>query len=321
VTDGVRVLFVTGFPRSGSTVLGCLLNEMPEVFFAGELDRLWTVMESGRASPCGCGERASRCPLWREIVEQAVPEVAGLDAGDGDRRLAEIAESRARHAAGASRSEGEPAAGGYPAVAAALYREIGRATGARVVVDSSKRPSHASSLARMPGIDPWVLHLVRDVRGAVFSRQRNRDLRLAEDRHPRPLLARLRLPLLLADALRWMRDNLEARRAHRWLPPGRYRRLRYEDFAAAPEETISGLATWLGLRSPTPARTPAGTLRLSGNHSISGNRNRHERGEVAIREDRAWADGLTPLERGALALVTWPVARALGYPPRAAARP
>jgi len=321
VTDGVSVLFVTGFPRSGSTVLGCLLNEMPEAFFGGELERLWTVLDSRRASPCGCGERASRCALWREIVEGPVPGLAGLADADRDRRLAELADESARYAAGASGPGAEPAAAGYPAVAAALYREIARATGALVVVDSSKRPSYARALARVRGIDPWVLHLVRDVRGAVFSRQRNRDLRLAEDRHPRPRLARLRLPLLLADALRWMRDNLEARRARRWLPPGRYRRLRYEDFAAAPEETLASLAAWLGLAPPIPARTPAGTLRLSGNHSISGNRNRHERGEVAIREDRAWAGGLTRLERGALTLVTYPVARALGYPGRATARP
>ena len=320
MTDGVRVLFVTGFPRSGSTVLGCLLNELPEVFFAGELDRLWTVVQSQRVSPCGCGERASRCALWRAIVEGAVPELAGLDDAEGDRRLAEIAGGYARHVDGPARGDAAARADGHAEIASVLYREIARATGARVVVDSSKRPRHARVLAGLRGIDPWVLHLVRDVRGAVFSRQRNRDLRLAEDRHPRPALARLRLPLLLADATRWMRDNLEARRARRRLPPGRYRQLRYEDFAAAPDEVLASLAAWLELRGPVPARTQAGTMRLSGNHSISGNRNRHERGEVGIREDRAWTQGLTRLERGALTLFTYPVARVFGYP-RAVARP
>jgi len=320
VTDGVRVLFVTGFPRSGSTVLGCLLNELPDAFFAGELDRLWTMLQSHRVSKCGCGERAGRCELWRSIVEAAVPELRTLAPPERDRRLAELSEEYDGLAAGSSRGTATtPPPSGPSALMAALYREIARETGARVVVDSSKRPRHARSLARIPGIDPWLLHLVRDVRGAVFSRQRNRDLRLAEDRHPRPALARLRLALLVADALRWMRDNLEARRARRWLPQGRYRRLRYEDFAAAPEEALASLASWLGLAGPLPARSPAGTMRLSGNHSISGNRNRHERGEVAIREDRAWTAGLTRLERATLTLLTWPVGRALGYP-RAAAR-
>jgi hypothetical protein len=50
-----------------------------------------------------------------------------------------------------------------------LYTAIGDASGASVIVDSTKDAAYAHALRRMPGVDFRLLHLVRDSRGVAWS--------------------------------------------------------------------------------------------------------------------------------------------------------
>ena len=60
----------------------------------------------------------------------------------------------------------------YEAYLVPLYRAIAEVGGARVVVDSSKLPSHAAILRRLDPIDLRMIHLVRDSRGVAYSWQK-----------------------------------------------------------------------------------------------------------------------------------------------------
>src|SRR4029078_12568053 len=53
-----------------------------------------------------------------------------------------------------------------------LYLGIHEATGAEVVVDSSKIPTYAMLLRRIPAVDLRIVRLVRAPRGVVHSWQR-----------------------------------------------------------------------------------------------------------------------------------------------------
>src|SRR4029077_18987486 len=57
----------------------------------------------------------------------------------------------------------------YAEVAGRLYRAIAAATGARVIVDTSKRTGDAALLRCLPGVGPRVLHVVRDPRAVAYS--------------------------------------------------------------------------------------------------------------------------------------------------------
>ena len=45
---------------------------------------------------------------------------------------------------------------------------------ARVIVDSSKRPSYAAFLRSVPGCDPYYVHLIREPRASAYSWQSRR---------------------------------------------------------------------------------------------------------------------------------------------------
>src|SRR5262245_21004542 len=74
----VRVLFIGGLGRSGSTLLERLLCEMPGVAAMGEVVHLW---QRGLADGerCACGRAFGQCPFWTRVGEVAFE---GWDAFD-----------------------------------------------------------------------------------------------------------------------------------------------------------------------------------------------------------------------------------------------
>ncbi len=96
--ERIKVLYIAGVGRSGSTILGALLGQVEGFFFAGELGALF---ERVAERLCGCGEMVEECRLWREV----------FDAGERRLDLREILAQRGRWsprllaAAGAGRFE------------------------------------------------------------------------------------------------------------------------------------------------------------------------------------------------------------------------
>ena len=66
----VRVLYVGGLGRSGSTLMERLVGQLPGVCAVGELVHLW---ERGVVADerCGCGEPFGRCPFWLQVGKAA----------------------------------------------------------------------------------------------------------------------------------------------------------------------------------------------------------------------------------------------------------
>ena len=164
----MRLLYLTGWCRSGSTLIGNLLNELPGVLHVGELHYLWRngVLAAGTNSTCGCGEPIGDCPLWSAVLGKAGGDAAAAVADQravlrtrhAYRRLTERAPS-ARVARTRERMTG-------------LYEAIAAESGASLIVDSSKYPAEPALLARAPDVDLRVLHVVRDPRATAHSWRR-----------------------------------------------------------------------------------------------------------------------------------------------------
>lgn len=313
----VRVVFILGFPRSGSTLLGNVLGQLEGWFFAGELRELGRRSQVAGAR-CGCGQPIGVCPVWGEVLAtsggRAAPDGAlGPQAVDQQRRALRWGGLRYALARRPPHPGRHPESAAYLATVAATYRAVAAATGARVVVDSSKWPADAALAALASGIDPWFIHLVRDPRGVVHSRQRARDRRLQAGRHPRPLLAALR-PLWLAyDGAGWGALNFAARHAPWQPPPPRWQVLSYEALAARPEPTLRALLVGLDEEDLELPFSGPSTVHLDENHAVAGNRNRHRSGDMVISPDEGWRRGLARWEQWVVATAGLPSLHAHGY--------
>ena len=74
----MKVLYVAGSGRSGSTIVDNILGQLDGVGRVGEVRFLW---ERGMLEDrtCGCGAAFSACPFWRAVLERAFGGPAGVD--------------------------------------------------------------------------------------------------------------------------------------------------------------------------------------------------------------------------------------------------
>ncbi|WFE56500.1 sulfotransferase [Micromonospora sp. WMMD712] len=301
----VRVLYLAGSGRSGSTLVTTVLGQYPGVFAAGELRYLWQRGEVENR-PCGCGRPLRDCPLWRAVrrelpVERAATIAAGLR---GRLRMRGLPALLRRHRRGDRPVPAHP----DDAALAGLYAAVARHTGARVVVDSSKLPPYGALVAALPGIDLRVLHLVRDPRATAFSWRRRRGL--DGDADPE-LMSR---PPVWKAALLWLVWNTVTVRLWGDRAPGGYLRVRYEDLTADPEPTLRRIAAFAGVDPDGGPFSGPATVRLTPTHSVAGNPSRHRTGPVPITADVQWRRDLSRWSYTLVTALTAAGLRRFGYP-------
>lgn len=297
-----KVLYITAWGRSGTTILDNILNSYPTVFSAGELVYLWRRGLSQNRR-CGCGQRFPDCRLWQRIRQVAYGD-RQPDPRDVTRLQDTVA--RTRYARRLLTREAGPEVRGYRDLMARLYRAIGEVTGSELVIDSSKSPAGAAVLARLDGVEPYLLHMVRDPRAVAHSWMR-----------PTPQLDRSE-PVLMEQhgpwesSSRWLIWNMLAERMAAAYP-GRFRRLRYEDLVARPRAMVEDLLALTATSVEGGPFQDDRTVELAGNHTVSGNPGRFRTGRTVLRPDEAWRNDQPFIPRAVATVVALPLLHRYGY--------
>lgn len=322
-SDRTKVLYVAGLGRSGSTILSNSLGQVPGFFSGGELNFIWrhNVIENRL---CGCGQPFRECPVWVPVMREAF---GGVDAADA-REMMRLAASgtRTRHIPLMLSGRGERALEGrlekFLSNYGRLYEAIGAVTGSRVVVDSSKEPAHGFAMGMVPGVDLYVLHLIRDPRAAAYSWSKKKFQPDSEEREfmvrfsPAKSSAMWDSWNASAEAL-WRRNGARnaangSRDGGPKAAAGRYLRLRYEDFVARPRESFQSILDLLG-EDAEPPLAGENAVKLGISHTVSGNPNRFETGAVALRQDEEWTKKMSPRNRAIVTALTFPLLKRYGY--------
>jgi hypothetical protein len=313
----LKVLYILGAGRSGSTILGNVLGESEGYFHAGELRGIWG---NGlvRGQSCGCGTPVPECPIWSAVVAAtfADPEVPKADPRTVERWKVAL---RMRHTWRLLRESPRHLSewaelDAYTRVMAGLYKHLAEVTGSSVVLDSSKRSSDGALLRLMHGIEPFYVHLVRDPRAVAFSWQR-----------VKPSLGSPRLSEMPRfgpnESTRyWTELNMGAELIRRSHPADRYMLVRYEDFILRPRATIESVATMMGQPASEAPFVDERTVNLQPNHTVGGNPDRLKHGPIQLRSDDEWIDRQASRDRLKATAVAFPLLARYGYPVRQHAR-
>jgi hypothetical protein len=307
--SGVRVLYIGGWGRSGSTLLDLMLGQAPGVFSAGEVREIW---QSGLVEnrPCGCQRPFRDCPFWKQVGQQgfggwdkiALREVLGLRYSlDRPWSFPVVPlRSLARPVAARVRT--------YTAVLERLYEAIAEVSESSIIVDSSNLPSHAFLLNTIPAVDLRVIHLVRDSRGVAFSWRKQ-----VEKERPDGPPAYLPRYSPGASSLRWVLYNGLTQALKSMRVP--YVMVRYEDLMRSPHNVIGRALRHAGLTggAAEPGYIEGHRARLAANHTVEGNPMRFVTGELTIRADEQWRREMTAGERRLVTALTLPLLAAYGY--------
>ncbi|MGZ4448839.1 MAG: sulfotransferase [Nocardioides sp.] len=313
----LKVLYIAGVGRSGSTLLERVLGTLPGAVNAGELNAIFSrvALQDQR---CGCGEPFSACPFWTTVGQRAFGGWATVTA-----RMAYLQPRvvRQRHvprlASGLARASYRHELDAYLDITQRLYRAIAFVSGAEVVVDASKSTAQLLALRQVPGLDLRVVNLVRDSRGVAGSWSKA-GLRKPQSRtgdtmgtYTPPRAA------VLWSALQLECEVLGATTPHAT-------RVRYEDLVARPRATVERALRDVGLPASPGAldHVEDRSVVLAPSHGVAGSRSRFTSGRIELRLDDAWRSTLPAGARRVVTAVTLPQLLAYGYVgPRARALP
>lgn len=182
-SDKVKVLYIAGCGRSGTTILERVLGQVKGAFPAGEVRYLWDrgILE-GRL--CGCGDPLPVCEFWGRLLSEV--EARGDTLSPDEMVAMRDGHTRTRHIPmimlPGGRSRLLTHLDSYIDGLRRIYTAIKERSGAEVIVDSSKSPKYGLILGTMPDIDLYTIHVVRDPRPLLRSR-----LPFRPQRPPRPL--------------------------------------------------------------------------------------------------------------------------------------
>ena len=305
--DPLRVLYIAGSGRSGSTILDTVLGNHPDVESVGEACHVATEAWLSHDGYCACGKPGRECPFWTEVHRQWSRRVGTVDMAGYVKTMRAI-ESCLRPSA----VQGQMAAHysqylDYARLTVGLLAAIRDVSGSEIVVDSSKTASRASVLSMIEGVDFRMIHIVRDCRGVAWSRKKRfrKDKRAGvakDDQGNR----------VSHSALVWMRANLIVSQLRRHLPPERSIRLRYEDLVVQPDVELRRIGSLIELDLSDLATAVVGGQPMTVGHTIAGNRMRMS-GAVQLRPDLEWVEKLAWREQATCwSLAGW-LMKAYGY--------
>jgi hypothetical protein len=296
-SSDVKVVFIVGFTRSGSTLLEHLLSISPGTVAVGEMAYLWD-SKVRRTSYCGCGLKLDDCPFWKKILTaQPFEEVRSPDSPQFWQFFEDLIWNGgkindAQYRRFLNRIE-------------STYAAISDQTQGSVIIDSSKRPIFALAAARLPNVKVTMIHLVRDSRGCVSSWvKRKARTELGENAFMPRLRAR-------RAALWWMASNFQAHLLR--MQRGQYIFLRYEDLVARPTVEVNNILRQIGLAQISPDQD--GVFHAPVSHGVWGNPDRWSSSMHAIKitKDQRWVTGLSLRDFTITTLISAPLLKWYGY--------
>jgi hypothetical protein len=300
----VKVLKITGLGRSGSTILDIVLGNHTDIESVGEVGSLirtgWISHESLRGIDpkrlrrrlCTCGKRldvlyvdtpGEACPFWASVRREWLARTDG-DSIESYPRFENAFELKRRWPR-LLYEKRRPSAlfQAYAGLTLAFFDSIRAVSGKPIIVDSATVPIRTFVLGMMPGIDLYVVHLVRDGRGVITSNRKT----IRKDRRAS----------MWKTMGRWVSLNLLSEWVCMQLGPKRTMRLRYEDFVADPETALDRIGSLLELDLTGVARAATAGEPMRAGHNIGGNRTK-ESGYVTLRPDiQEWKTELSPAEQ------------------------
>jgi hypothetical protein len=301
----LKIVYIMGAGHIGSTVVDIVLGHDRHIESLGEVAKYhrygWELDENRK---CACGSSVFACPFWSEVRSRWSKAV---EESDGRRQL----ELKKRYEGSRmgwlrllwnSRWPGS-AFKRYQVGTEELYRSIQGAGGKDILIDSSLMPRRAFALTLNSGIDLYLIHMVRDGRGVMWSLMKPNKKTLTKAYVPASPWRTARY---------WVTANLQSWFVFRRVSADRRWLMRYEDFATDPAGVVGHIGDLVGLDLSHLVVGRAVTAAELERHTVGGNRVRMQK-DIEIRSDFAWQQHLQSRHRRLFWWTAGWLARRYGY--------
>lgn len=299
----VKVLYIAGFERSGSTIVNRVLGQINGFVAWGELRDIWQhgIIEN---RPCTCGTDFAGCPAWQKVFDKAFK---GADEIDTTEIIKLQKRSRLMvlpHYFGLLKNSFlKRKVGQYLTHLEKLYNAIQATTGSKVIVDSTKASWYGYVLGLLPSIDLCVVHVVRNPKGVCYSLEQHKSKGELTSQWYNPLHA----------SLSW---NLKNYAVELLLnsPQKRYLRISYEDFIQNPQMAVEKILNLLDEKVTELPFVDKSTVKMSTDHIVTGSpSSRSNTGMVNLRLDERWKKNMIFRDKLIISGLTLPLLYSYKY--------
>ncbi len=296
--ERIKILYIAGWGRSGTTIIENILGQVPGFFPVGEIRYVWDrgFMQNRL---CSCGMPFRECDLWIKIVSEAFGSIENVDPHtlnalmEDQSRTLRIFSYLCQSPESIMQS---PETQKYLENLKKLYMAILKVTKCKVIIDSSKFPIYGALLNTIPEFDVHFVHVIRDPRAVAYSWSK---------------------PKLLPGTTRYMKTIDPVESSLHWVvwnlvieyigkhKAKNYTRLLYEDFTDHPKETMLKILANMGeSEHPFLPFIDNHTVELQSNHAVSGNPDRFKLGKVLITPDNRWEKDMRLSAKYLVTLIT-----------------
>jgi len=264
----MKVLYIAGSGRCGSTVLSQLLGEIEGFVNIGEVRYLFNTKMRQDDLPCSCGQQPYECTFWRNYIQEIPEEV--VQWATAMLRIKQFPLLLLKY----TLTGKDQNLNAFRATIIELYRRISEETGAKVIIDTSKHPVFLWALSLVDDVELFVLHLIRDPRDVVTSWSNPKGY--------------LRERATLQTSLQWILYNILPEVLY--AQSKKYMRLRYEDFLGQPLDSVRTIITFLqedsGLIHSLRYEENCGFELRRAQHILAGNPDKQLRSRFLMIEPR-----------------------------------
>lgn len=289
----MKILYIAGFERSGSTIVNRVFGQIEGFIAWGELRDIWehAILENRF---CSCGMLFHDCKTWQAILKQGFGGIEQIDALKLIDSLKQAKKHIALNKILPVPVSPSPAVKLYFAYLSKFYSAIQSVTNCRVIVDSTKASWYGAVLNEIPDLDVYTLHLVRDPRGVCQSLQRRKLEGEPECQWYNPVHA----------SLSWMLKNA-AVESFLKSPEERYLQMKFEDFVAQPKASLAAVLKMIGEESADLSFLQGESVQMKTDHIFTGSpSSRSNVGSVKLKADERWKQEMTDLDKTIIGNIT-----------------
>jgi hypothetical protein len=275
-----KIIFIAGSGRSGSTLMGKLLDRQQNTAHVGELRHFAQIgYRENRA--CECGKKLEQCSFWGPIIYQLSRDFDLVEISKISKRLPRNIDLYT-HIILKSESY---IPSKYIDFICTLYHYIFHFSEAEYIIDSSKFPVHLESLYRTNAFDIRVIHLTRDPRSVADSWSRRKQS------NDGPSSSFITTRPAWKVALSWRTCNYLVTRYQ--AKTAVFTHAKWEDVTRDPSEAIDKIIQSLHLKIAFPGTSRDRSVYLKAGHAFWGNSSRRLSGHTKIINDRyrSYANG------------------------------
>ncbi|MBL4663658.1 MAG: hypothetical protein JKY22_08925, partial [Flavobacteriaceae bacterium] len=156
----IKIIFIAGDGRSGSTLLDTVLSNVEESISVGECHRFW-VRYVENESHCACSKVMQNCSLWSKVEQKLQDKFPDYSASEFEKKVREIQYYKNfKRIPSLLKSEEWVY---FAEVVKAFYTTISEVSESKCIIDSSKSMPWAYLLQQMDGFDVRIIHLERNL--------------------------------------------------------------------------------------------------------------------------------------------------------------